>query len=414
MPLLLGVPTSDELLRTPPILHMSTNAPSLREIDGLPRTALIARSNTPSTTLIVQRRLFDALLCCKLPLDALYHGNRRRNTELIRWHTLESVMAPDLLTTSDLLPHGDIYCLAPHVVLWGFARVHSLPLLVLRMSEYCGTYCRVPQTQRSQLALRPLLEKGAIASGASSYGPFYDAMGNPRSFCHRDGRPFAWAPCMTDDGTMTNLWRRPPLTRVSELRTWLQHLQRAAGNDTHDAGRAISQNATQRFDRALDLVIPGAASPLESLCITLLTLPATLGGEGFPTPLLNRSIPLDARGRKTLGQDTCIADASWWNDMNNMLGNTILEVEGGLFHRSERRRALDDARASVLRGMGFTVHRISSEDIMTIDRWDITVAELAREIGIHLPPRTDRFVAQRAKLRKELFATLPKGKRNRR
>ena len=66
-----------------------------------------------------------------------------------------------------------------------------------------------------------------------------------------------------------------------------------------------------RAKEALHYILDGSASPMETVLACMLTLPASLGGEGLPAPRLNHEITLDSTARLLAGSRSVRVDAAW-------------------------------------------------------------------------------------------------------
>ena len=141
---------------------------------------------------------------------------------------------------------------------------------------------------------------------------------------------------------VSGFYERTPLTSVQRIKDALDHLR--------------GHHGIKRARKALDFVLDGCASPMETVLACMLTLPNDMGGEGFAPPIPNKEVILDEIARRITGTRTCRVDLAW---EDNRIG---FEYFGGPFHTDEakdrlRREALSHEKWTIFTA---DISRISS------------------------------------------------------
>ncbi|MBQ6454118.1 MAG: hypothetical protein IJJ14_07155, partial [Coriobacteriales bacterium] len=131
---------------------------------------------------------------------------------------------------------------------------------------------------------------------------------------------------------VSGFYERTPLTSVQRIKDALDHLR--------------GHHGIKRARKALDFVLDGCASPMETVLACMLTLPNDMGGEGFAPPIPNKEVILDEIARRITGTRTCRVDLAW---EDNRIG---FEYFGGPFHTDEakdrlRREALSHEKWTI-------------------------------------------------------------------
>ena len=141
---------------------------------------------------------------------------------------------------------------------------------------------------------------------------------------------------------ISGYYERNPLTTASSISFALDALKGAYGISGARSG--------------LKWVLDGSASPMETVCACMLTLPNSMGGEGFIAPQLNFEVPLDEAGRRITGKKTCRIDMAW---PDQMLG---IEYNGADSHTDEK---ADRLRREALQRKGWTIFVMDKERLFT-------------------------------------------------
>lgn len=385
--------------RTPPLIRSLELPPPPGGNTGAPTPELAPRANSPHDAKVLQANLFGALKGVALPFHLVSRGRSRSRSPHIIWHDLElEYPATDLQRVSDDLlvttPERTLFDLASRLTLMGLARL---------MFEACGIHAIVPQTSRLESACEELLERGVLRPRMPrSIFAFLDCDGR-QLYALEEQRaatriPPPWEPCFDTQETLTDLWKRPPLVSVGMLNGFARAVE-AAG----------PHRGTSRFRRAVDLVIPGSASPAETLFALLAFMPRKLGGEALPRPHLNRQIRLDEDAARALGHPLCVGDVLWDDGLGGLLP-VCVEIDGAAFHDSGGTsrgatfaRRDDSARANAMRSSGFEVISATHSQMVNINRWELLMNTVAGALDMNRRAQTPAFSRQRARLRNELF-----------
>jgi hypothetical protein len=145
--------------------------------------------------------------------------------------------------------------------------------------------------------------------------------------------------CYGDNG---EILERPQVTTPNRLRSFVELCSHVAG----------IRNAR----RAVDWVIPKAASPMEAACAIPFYLSRRLGGFGLPIPELNYRVDLTPAEAEIAGKERIYIDV-YWRDFG--FG---LEYQGEEVHGS-----YDALRSDIARQLAAEEHHIDFQ-MMTIDQ----------------------------------------------
>lgn len=175
---------------------------------------------------------------------------------------------------------------------------------------------------------------------------------------------------------------RPPLEKAAQL---VEHF---AGSHGYGARRARE---------ALEFVVEGSRSPMETAVALLFTLPVELGGCGLPRPALNFRVEISSALRSALGKPYLVVDLCWpeWG--------IILEYQSYLWHRSKGKVDDDSAREEGLRDMGWMVRSVTAGMLLN----DAVLGELVRKVmdrAGRRAPLGDLFVQRQHVLVRELLS----------
>ena len=295
-----------------------------------------------------------------MPVDVLVDApGARRSSRLLRPHVLSPT-----LSGGEIVPLAYRLSLtSPALTLLQLASRLSLPRLVMAASEFCGSF----SVYRPPDVLRELIEEIAADSGVPVMG--------------------GWRPSFDQEGHLTDVWSRPPLTTPDQLRAL--------------AERAAGRRGCRALSCAAELVVPNAASPFEVQTGMLLGMDPELGGEGHGGFAYNGRLALDARAQSLAGQSVCYCDVLWPAED----GRRSLDVEcqSATFHAGDRPRLSDANRALALQSMGVEVLFVTYAQIASEHRADALAQTVAEKLGGEVVPRTDEFLARRAELRREVL-----------
>ena len=268
--------------------------------------------------------------------------------------------------------------------------------------EACGLYAVRSQNARLGAAYRMLGGEGYLRSIPHRLYSLEDV---PKNVVARASfaQEFAWEPCFSAKGGMTELWKRPPLLTLDAARTCARDLE-----DVASASRVI---------RAAKIALPGSASPAESMLALMLTASRHIGGEHLRgshgmEPLINHRIEMPGDVADALGHPSCVVD-QLWPSRKRGVAPLVVEMDGWLFHDRTREplsltQRDDGARANALRNCGYEVIPVTYSQMANLDRWEVLVSLLAEKLDVGMPQLTPAFIKQRARLRQELFGVAPK------
>ena len=372
---------------TPPIVR-DTDIPlsvatSLEGL-GMPPRMFSLRRDSSEPEARIRGRLLGDLKGIPLPISVLVGpdaGRRRTRTVAPRKMRID-------LSDDDLVDLGaGLYVTSPEATLRHLARRLELGALLMRMYEACGLYAICPGTARARYVVRELVSGGLLDRDVVRSWEHFPAYSEPSGsrVAYADDAP--WAPCFKRNGSITDLWKRPPLTRGEAL---LESIERVA------APKGVRGLALAR--RAAEQVLDGSGSPLESRCAILMFTARELGGEDWPRPHLNRIIELDESGRNLSGQRSCVADAL----LPSL--NAIIEVNGEEYHADEWGFAERSGRLHALEGMGYTVFEVIDDHLRDLDKLDDMMGACAMKLGLPFRPRLSDFVVERDALHRQIFS----------
>lgn len=372
---------------TPPILREgSTLFGGLPSSDGsaVSQEGLPVRGNARAADRMIAYRAHSDLIGVSHPVHAMVgeHVNRRQ-TELVLAHrTASDIKSGEL----EELGAG-LYILSIEAVLRSMAPKLSIPELALMIMEACGTYAIPTKNERYDLLLKTLIDQEVISNKEQQERPthireFLKANGSTASFYTREGTPIPWELCFDTNGRSQNLWKRPPLTSVSDLAEY--------------AAQSSGKRGATALSRALSFCQDGSASPLESKLYLLLCLDRWRGGEGWPPPTLNQRIDFD-EGAQLLTESTyAVADQLWKEQ------KICIEVNGKGFHADKDGFTIESGRTAALESMGYRVLNINHGQMADFDQLEIMLETFSKALNLPLVPRTTKFL----KTKKALHCTL--------
>lgn len=178
--------------------------------------------------------------------------------------------------------------------------------------------------------------------------------------------------------------RRPaPLTSVAKLRTFVEATPNVQGR-----AKAL---------RALQYVLNGSASPMETALAMLLCLPYGLGGYALLKPVLNHRIDVPPRLRKLADRGYCECDLCWPGL------NLCLEYDSKLYHADPERQESDARRRSTLLSLGVTAVTVTRGQVMDSGAFNRLAHQLAKRMGKRLRYQDPGFTRKHCEMRAELF-----------
>lgn len=377
-----------------------TPADIARARGSMPPSFKLRRNAAPAVRAIVPE-LLGALKGVDLPAHVACAGRAPGVSPQIVWHERAGGYRPD-----EVLQVGEgLYVTTLERTLLDLATRKSLVGAMLMLFEACGLYAVRPKNARLIAAFEELGGEAYLRGIPHRLFTLEDTANKipVPSFAARSGSSTcAWEPCYSAKNELTSLWKRPPLTSLEQVKAFAQRHAGAPG--------------ATRLARAAGKVLPGSASPAESLLALMLTASRHIGGENLRSsshlkPTLNQRITLSRDAAAALGHPHCVAD-QLWPGRKRGAAPVVVEVDGWTFHDRTGEPLLldakdDGARANALRGCGYEVIPVTYSQMANADRWELLVALLAEKLDVDVPPITPAFLRQRARLRQELFGTRP-------
>lgn len=177
--------------------------------------------------------------------------------------------------------------------------------------------------------------------------------------------------------------RKHPLTSVAQLEEYVQG--------------AVGARGRRRAQEALRFALDKSASPMETACALLLTLPHRLGGFSLPKPRMNADIPLHGTARLVSGAEYCKGDLCW--------SDAQLDVEylGGYDHSGTKAMKADRERVNALAEMDFEIIELTSQQVYNDKAFEVIARRIARKLGKRIRAENLGLTEPRKALRKALF-----------
>lgn len=153
---------------------------------------------------------------------------------------------------------------------------------------------------------------------------------------------------------------------------------------------------SRRVRTALNAVVDGSASPMESRLALMLFLPRAFGGFGLPKARLNRPIPVHGKATFYTRRQTVVPDMCWPE------GHLVLEYLGG-HHDDPGRAAQDSERDNALAAMGHGVIDVTKREARDLDVLSVIAEDVCRATNSRQRPASSRMLERRAELHAHLF-----------
>lgn len=369
---------------TPPLLREAALPPGAADLPAL-------RANAREADARIYARLLTDLKGVPLPADVMVgRGSNRDETRITRPRIISSRhMNQDVVMLDSGLavetPLASLLTMA--------ASRTPAPRLTELLMEGLGIYAVHKETQRSRAALNRALRDNVICSEVQKARPdrireFRDAQGSIVSFLDRGGHVIPWELAFDRFGRPTNHWKRSPLFTRDDLE---EFLQRHAGS-----------NGAKLLSRAARNALDGSASVLETRSLILMCGDAWMGGEGLPWPETNARVDFSETGRTLSKGAYCSCDQLWRSK------KVIVEEDGKAFHADALGFSLESGRTAALQSMGYTVIRLTYEQVADLDQFEPMVRVIAEALGVRLKVRSRAFLERRKRLHEQLF---PHGRR---
>lgn len=374
--------------RTPPIVRtaaveLAHAVPAMTHhhmADALAARKLQApRSDASEATRLIYEHILTDLVGIPLPIHVCVDPNSssRPNDYLVPHRTRRPIPKKYLYDLG-----GGLFVASPTLAVQQAITDCELPHRITLLDECCGLYAIFRPTKRAQTILNALEQAGALPQKTRTYA-CYDEGGQFIPYLTEEDDSQLWSPARKRDGSLTNLWKRPPLLRVEQLATNIKSTSNLWGH----------KNACQTVKYAMD----GSASPLETQCALLLFLPPRYGGEHWPLPLLNKRIVFDQKASKIAGVPSCVGDEVWDHE------RAVLEINGFEYHADRDGFLIQSGRPAALRSMGYKVLDINHDQMKDPLKFETMLEVFSSELGFPLQKRSVKFIMRRAQLHDLLF-----------
>lgn len=185
----------------------------------------------------------------------------------------------------------------------------------------------------------------------------------------------------------TDLWQHEPTATVQELLDFCNAAQGIQG--------------VRKLKRAISLINGCVASPFEAQVTMLLTLPRSLGGQGFKGLKNNREIKLYRNAAIIGGKDKCYADLYFEGD--DAHPPFAIECQGRVFHGSSGLDESDADRLMALESQGIKVLPLTYQQIANVENYRMISELIAARMGRSIRPKTDAFKRAENELRYRLL-----------
>ena len=225
----------------------------------------------------------------------------------------------------------------------------SVAQTTMLLYEMTGTFAVFRPTAEIRLRLQRLIDDGAL--------PIVGG----------------WRPMLGTDGRLGDLWARPPLADLEELRRYAKEIGGMRG--------------AKQLASAVRDVHGIAASPFEVQTAMLLGLPKSRGGYGLGPFEHNKRIALWGRARAFTHREVCFGDL--YAEGAEGCQPVLIECQGNAYHGDFDARD-DDNRAMALQSMGITVVRLRQDQIAEPARLRNTAGYIGELMGKTATKHTQR------------------------
>ena len=250
---------------------------------------------------------------------------------------------------------------SPSATLLTLAPRLSLTHLTMLAYEMCGTFSVFSPSLRMEAALAHVTDAG-VSLVTEGWERVHDVRGRP-----------------------TDLWNRPPLVELEELRSFALECRGFRGG--------------QKLVRASKLVTGCAASPLEVQGSILLGFPRALGGRGFRWLRNNERVSFTRVARTLSGQSHCYVDIY----LEGKDGIVAVECQGRVAHGSMGMTGLDANRLVGIKAMGIEVLPLTSEQFVSPGRFEAACRSIETILGVRHREANEKVLNAQTRLRAELF-----------
>jgi len=179
------------------------------------------------------------------------------------------------------------------------------------------------------------------------------------------------------------IYNLEPLTSVKRLSAFVTQM-----SGRHGVKRAI---------QALQYIVDGSGSPMETILSILLVLPYRLGGYGFTLPEMNRRIDPKAAAAKNPGKQFYKCDLLWKKHA------VAVEYDSKLHHSEERNISVDSIKRGDLDLSGVYVITVTDKQVYQVEELEKVARRLASKMGRRIQIRYPKFSTRHSELRSLLL-----------
>lgn len=378
--------------RTPPVLldakiPLEVAAAPPPTGAGFDASLARCRANERQVARAVKERLLGELKGARLPVEVMCDKGNRSVSGILQVRRIP----PTLKLDEDAIDlGGGLYVASPVATLAHLARDLGVVALAKVICEFAGLYTLQPDTALLRLALCTLLDEVDLRAAQRAYPDhlyaYCDESGNARSFLDRNGDEIPWELSFDRNGRPSGIWRRAPLISLEDLQVY--------------AAKHKGEHGVPKMIAAAKLAHAGLASPLETQAALLLHAPRRMGGEGdfWPPVLMNAAIAYSEGARAVSDARQAVADQL----IPAVKG--IIEVNGEGFHADDQGFAILSGRTAALEHMGYRVFDFNSDQLADLEKFQLRVESVARELAIPLPRRTASFLKRQKAFHEAVFA----------
>lgn len=152
-----------------------------------------------------------------------------------------------------------------------------------------------------------------------------------------------------------------------------------------------------RAQSALEYVLSGSASPMETSLMLLLCLPVRRGGYGLPLPEFNARIDFHGRSRAIARRGFARCDLFWSE------ANLDVEYNGRPFHEGEMEYANDSDRIEALKMEGVEVITLARSHVLHLQPFEVKVRQIYQVLGKRWRTPARKQLEKRGELRRLLL-----------
>ena len=148
--------------------------------------------------------------------------------------------------------------------------------------------------------------------------------------------------------------------------------------------------------RALQYVVDGSASPMETFDEMTMCLPRCYGGYKLPTATMNQEVILTPRAARIANRERC------YLDMGYLEHNLDVEHHGKYDHSEEDERSSDRARVNGLKDMGIEVIELTKDQVNDLYAYELIIERIAKILNVRIRKSCKGATEARLKLRKAI------------